>query len=92
MTTDDGDRKAQLVCGTSKFSLQTLPREDYPSLPVMPDAAGTLPGDVFAAAVAQVAVAVGRDDTLPVLTGIRVEFEADRSRPGRHRSVPARGA
>ena len=44
----------------------------------MPDAAGTLPGDVFAAAVAQVAVAVGRDDTLPVLTGIRVEFEGDR--------------
>ena len=24
------------------------------------------------------AVAVGRDDTLPVLTGIRVEFEGDR--------------
>lgn len=78
VTTEDGDRKAQLVCGSSKFSLQTLPREDYPSLPVMPDPAGTLPGDVFAAAVAQVAVAVGRDDTLPVLTGIRVEFEADR--------------
>lgn len=78
MTTDEGERKAQLLCGTSKFSLQTLPREDYPTLPVMPDPAGTLPGDVFAAAVAQVAVAVGRDDTLPVLTGIRVEFEADR--------------
>jgi DNA polymerase-3 subunit beta len=28
--------------------------------------------------VAQVAFAVGRDDTLPVLTGIRVEFEGDR--------------
>jgi DNA polymerase-3 subunit beta len=78
VVTDEGDRKARLVCGTSKFSLQTLPREDYPSLPAMPDAAGTLPGDVFAAAVAQVAVAVGRDDTLPVLTGIRVEFEGDR--------------
>ena len=78
VATEESDRKAQLVCGTSRFSLQTLPREDYPSLPAMPDAAGTLPGDVFAAAVAQVAVAVGRDDTLPVLTGIRVEFEGDR--------------
>ncbi len=78
MATEESERKAQLVCGTSKFSLQTLPREDYPSLPAMPDPAGTLPGDVFAAAVAQVAVAVGRDDTLPVLTGIRVEFEGDR--------------
>ena len=76
--TEDGERKAQLTCGTSRFSLQTLPREDYPALPAMPEAAGTLAGDVFAEAVAQVAVAVGRDDTLPVLTGIRVEFEGDR--------------
>ncbi len=45
MATEESERKAQLVCGTSKFSLQTLPREDYPSLPTMPDAAGTLPGD-----------------------------------------------
>lgn len=78
MATEETERKAQLACGTSKFSLQTLPREDYPSLPTMPEPAGTLPGEVFAAAVAQVAVAVGRDDTLPVLTGIRVEFEGDR--------------
>jgi DNA polymerase-3 subunit beta len=78
MVTEDGERKALLTCGSSRFSLQTLPREDYPALPAMPDAAGTLAGDVFAAAVAQVAVAVGRDDTLPVLTGIRVEFEGDR--------------
>ena len=76
--TEDGERKAQLMCGSSRFSLQTLPREDYPALPAMPEAAGTLAGDVFAEAVAQVAVAVGRDDTLPVLTGIRVEFEGDR--------------
>ena len=78
LSTEDGDRKARLVCGSSTFSLQTLPREDYPTLPTMPDAAGTLSGELFAEAVAQVAVAVGRDDTLPVLTGIRVEFEADR--------------
>jgi DNA polymerase-3 subunit beta len=78
VATEESERKAQLVCGSSRFSLQTLPREDYPALPTMPDAAGTLSGDVFAAAVAQVAVAVGRDDTLPVLTGIRVEFEGDR--------------
>jgi DNA polymerase-3 subunit beta len=78
VSTLEGERKAQLLCGSSTFSLQTLPREDYPSLPAMPDSAGSLPGDVFAHAVAQVAVAVGRDDTLPVLTGIRVEFEGDR--------------
>ena len=37
----------------------------------------TVAGDDFAAAVAQVAVAAGRDDTLPVLTGIRIEIDGD---------------
>ena len=35
-------------------------------------------GDVFAAAVAQVSVAAGRDDTLPVLTGVRLEIEGEK--------------
>jgi DNA polymerase-3 subunit beta len=33
--------------------------------------------DVFAEAVGQVAVAAGRDDTLPMLTGVRLEIEDD---------------
>jgi DNA polymerase-3 subunit beta len=41
----------------------------------MPTATGTVSGDVFASAVSQAAVAAGRDDTLPVLTGVRVEIE-----------------
>ena len=41
----------------------------------MPAVTGTLHGAAFAAAVAQVAVAAGRDDTLPVLTGIRLEID-----------------
>jgi DNA polymerase III subunit beta len=67
--------KVLLVCGSSRFSLPTLPVEDYPSLPDMPATTGTLHGAAFAAAVAQVAVAAGRDDTLPVLTGIRLEID-----------------
>jgi DNA polymerase-3 subunit beta len=55
-----------------------MPVEDYPALPAMPDVAGTLGSDAFAAAVTSVAVAAGRDDTLPVLTGVRVEIEGDR--------------
>ena len=43
----------------------------------MPVQTGTLAGAAFAAAVAQVAVAAGRDDTLPVLTGIRLEIEGE---------------
>jgi DNA polymerase-3 subunit beta len=69
--------KVNLVCGSARFSLLTLPVEDYPSLPEMPTRSGTVPADVFAHAVAQVAVAAGRDDTLPILTGIRIEIEGD---------------
>lgn len=64
-----------ITCGRSSFTLPTLPVEDYPQLPVMPTASGTVRGGLFAAAVAQVAVAAGRDDTLPILTGIRMEVD-----------------
>jgi DNA polymerase-3 subunit beta len=73
----DGARAA-ITCGSSRFSLPTMPVEDYPQLPAMPQQAGTVPGDVLASAVAQVAVAAGRDDTLPMLTGIRLEIEGGR--------------
>ncbi|WP_031511221.1 DNA polymerase III subunit beta [Streptomyces megasporus] len=72
----DGVR-VSVVCGSSRFTLHTLPVEEYPALPQMPSATGTVPGEVFAAAAAQVAIAAGRDDTLPVLTGVRIEIEGD---------------
>lgn len=72
--TVDGTR-VQIVCGSARFSLPTMPVEDYPQLPAMPSSTGSLPGDTFAEAVAQVSVAAGRDDTLPMLTGVRVEIE-----------------
>jgi len=73
----DGARVV-LSCGSARFTLPTLPVDDYPTLPDMPAIAGTVGADVFATAVAQVAVAAGRDDTLPVLTGVRLEIEDDR--------------
>ncbi|GAB2653821.1 DNA polymerase III subunit beta [Saccharopolyspora gloriosae] len=75
--TVDGSR-VTITCGSSRFSLPTMPVEDYPELPAMPERAGAVPGDLFSAAVAQVAVAAGRDDTLPMLTGVRMEINADR--------------
>jgi DNA polymerase-3 subunit beta len=66
-----------LTCGAARFTLPTLPVEDYPALPAMPTTAGSLESDVFGAAVAQVALAAGRDDTLPVLTGVRLEIQGD---------------
>ncbi|WP_067821159.1 DNA polymerase III subunit beta [Actinomadura kijaniata] len=62
-------------CGSAEFGLQVMPVEDYPTLPDVPDRAGTVSGDVFAEAVGQVTPAAGRDDTLPMLTGVRVDFD-----------------
>ena len=62
----------ELVCGSARFTLPTMPVEDYPALPEMPQSAGTVDAAAFATAVAQVAVAAGRDETLPMMTGVRV--------------------
>ncbi|MDT9592975.1 DNA polymerase III subunit beta [Nocardioides zeae] len=70
----DGSR-VSLVCGSARFTLQTLPVDEYPSLPEMPTATGTVRSDVFAHAVAQAVTAAGRDDMLPVLTGVRIEID-----------------
>ncbi|MFC0532893.1 DNA polymerase III subunit beta [Phytohabitans kaempferiae] len=64
----------ELVCGSARFTLPTMPVEDYPTLPEMPDSAGTIDAAEFASAVAQVAIAAGRDETLPMMTGVRLEL------------------
>jgi DNA polymerase III subunit beta len=64
----------ELVCGSARFTLPTMPVEDYPTLPELPQSAGTVDAATFAAAVAQVAVAAGRDETLPMMTGVRMEL------------------
>mgnify|MGYP006268806377 CR=1 FL=1 len=75
VTIENEGTRVVITCGRSSFTLPTLPVEDYPQLPAMPESSGTITGQAFAAAVSQVAVAAGRDDTLPTLTGIRMEFE-----------------
>lgn len=67
--------KVTLTCGSARFSLQTMPVADYPSLPEMPEARGTVKSELFAHAVAQAVTAAGRDDMLPVLTGVRLEMD-----------------
>ncbi|MFG2676791.1 DNA polymerase III subunit beta [Streptomyces sp. NBC_01438] len=60
------------------FGLSVLPFDDYPSLPPLPEVLGAVDSAEFAAAVADVTVAAGRDDTLPTLTGIRLGLDGDR--------------
>jgi DNA polymerase-3 subunit beta len=67
----------ELVCGSARFTLPTMPVEDYPTLPEMPASAGTIDAAAFAAAVSQVAIAAGRDETLPMMTGVRIELNGN---------------
>lgn len=69
--------KVQVTCGSSRFSLLMMPADDYPTLPSAPTPSGSIDGHLFTQAVAQVSVAADRGDTLPILTGVRVEVEGD---------------
>lgn len=73
-----GASNVELVCGSARFTLQLLPVEDYPDLPKMPAATGSVVSEDFARSVAQVVIAAGRDELLPVFTGVRLEIDGDR--------------
>lgn len=67
--------KVSVVCGSARFSLQTMPVEEYPQLPDMPSSSGSVKSEAFATAVSQAGAAAGRDEMLPLLTGVRLEME-----------------
>jgi DNA polymerase III subunit beta len=75
-TTEDG--KIAVRCGSARFTLSSMPVEEYPSLPVVDGPSGVLPGDSFSAAVGQVSVAASRDDVTPVITGVQLEIADNR--------------
>ena len=72
----DGTR-VLVTAGSAKFTLPTLSLNDYPNLPELPEVTGVIATDLFSTAVAQVAVAAGRDDSLPTLTGIHIDINHD---------------
>ena len=73
----DGSR-VLVTAGTAKFTLPTLSVNEYPTLPELPETAGVIPSDVFAHAVNQVAIAAGKDDSLPTLTGVHIEIHQNK--------------
>jgi DNA polymerase III subunit beta len=64
-----------LTCGSAEFTLVSLPLAEYPALPTVPDVAGSVDGGLLATAAAQVGPAASRDDTLPMLTGVCLDFD-----------------
>ncbi|MDO5507104.1 MAG: DNA polymerase III subunit beta, partial [Corynebacterium casei] len=69
------DTKVLIQCGSSRFELPTISLEDYPQLPVLPEVTGKINPQLFSEAVTQVAAAAGKDDTLPMLTGISMSID-----------------
>lgn len=69
--------KLNLTCGPARFSLHTMPVDDYPALPEMPAISGTIDAALFNEAILQVTTAASRDETLPLLTGVRIEIEGE---------------
>ncbi|MDE0572123.1 DNA polymerase III subunit beta [Demequina sp. B12] len=67
--------KVSVKCGASRFTLATMPVDQYPALPNLPEQSGVLDGSEFQQAVSQVTSAASRDETLPILTGVRMEIE-----------------
>ncbi|MGY0466844.1 DNA polymerase III subunit beta [Kitasatospora sp. cg17-2] len=67
-----------LTAGSARFTLPTLPVEEYPALPAAPDSVLTVEGDALADAVAQAVVAAGTDHSLPALTGVQMMLEGSR--------------
>ncbi|WP_026310673.1 DNA polymerase III subunit beta [Parafrankia elaeagni] len=71
---DATEARMIIECGAARFRIPTLDAEDYPALPEFPPPLGEVDTLGFAAAVAQVAPAAGRDDALAVLTAVRLEI------------------
>ena len=81
--------------GLADLRLRAVQPPDHAGrgVPHAPGHAGRPPApcrsDLFAHAVAQAVTAAGRDDMLPVLTGVRLEIDGLHDRPAGHRPVPA---
>ena len=69
----DDDGGVVLTCGSARFTLSSMPVQEYPAIPEVTGQSGLVPADDFATAIAQVAFAASRDDVTPVLTGVQLE-------------------
>jgi DNA polymerase-3 subunit beta len=65
--------KLLLTCGSSKFTLPLMDVEAYPTLPELPAVNGTISGDTFGDAVAQVAMAASKEEIPAWMTGVLIE-------------------
>lgn len=78
VTAEDRGPVVSVRSGRSDWTLPALPVDDYPRLPAAGDPAGDIDGTVLRDALARVIPAAGRDDTVPMLTGVKLDSDGDR--------------
>jgi DNA polymerase-3 subunit beta len=67
--------KIEISAARSRFSLQTFPADDFPSLPEPPAPTTLLPARSLVNALRQVVRAASNDDARPLLTGVLMAAE-----------------
>jgi DNA polymerase-3 subunit beta len=65
-----------VLCDGMEATLASLPLDEYPQLPALPEVSGVADAEAFTRSAQRVAVAASHDDTLPVLTCVKVTGEA----------------
>ena len=71
-----GQQDVQVVSGSARFQLRTLPPEDFPKLPDPPgDDILRVPAGAFVETIGRVARSASRDETRPHLTGVLVSAQ-----------------
>lgn len=69
------DDRVLIRCGSASFSLPSMPVEEYPQLPEVSEATGSVEASVFAEAISQVSLAASKEDVTPVITGVHFEVQ-----------------
>ncbi|AUS34634.1 DNA polymerase III subunit beta [Rhodococcus qingshengii] len=62
-----------ITAGATRFTLPLMPVEDFPHLPKPDEPSGTIDARVLIDAIERAASAAGKDETLPMLSGIKIE-------------------
>jgi DNA polymerase-3 subunit beta len=76
-----GEQRVSLECGRSKFKLLGLPREEFPSFPVVKfDGAWKADAGVVQKLVGHVSFAASTEESRPILNGVLWELRPDRMR------------
>lgn len=73
------DNQVKLKCGRGKFTISTLPREEYPDIPeVKSDCKIDIPADVLLKAIRATQFAASTDETKQVLCGVNIKVSNNR--------------